>query len=631
METDPDDIFKFSIDYLLNEKDKEINVEKLFKIPEWIKFLFDNYCIIPENIDLDKEAFIANLSYTTKQKENNSTLLLNILYHPNFKSIYTNFWKNCLTNLHNKKLFFKLCKSFLSQLKIGITSYINSFNEYNVKKETSKQRNNPTKHISQQTDMTFINLLLNYLDDIKIFDTFRLFILKIIDFQFISKNLSTKSQLIENIINGNLTNWTQERNNQFIYNIIKCGITCFTFQKIINNFIPDINIEPNADVLFFISGCYSIVDGLIDNQQDNKETLKNTLNYIDTKLNYIQDIIFTPNLSKKNILNTLLEYNNQLQAPNPNLSLIEKQINFIFNSGIDMFLQIIIETNPEEINESMTTLKTYINIIRYNFKLELHCHKYQKDWSYCSKFQNIFGLTICKGIAMGYLSSLQNNTDNFNHLIKLSKEWDGKYDDENGLMDNIPPVGIFHMFSILIQLLDDTGDYKEDKHANIITSTIFPIFNNPVLKTSLSFQILNNTIFQKYINSTYIILFTYFYHIVKINTRDPDTDTNSNPHINIDCDCNNKTGCNCNNKTGCKIKGNNDSNTDINRDLKMIILFFHQFFYYSITKNNTITENTILDKMKIDKYYLFDSKTIMKLRKMKNENKSKLTNLFNIN
>ena len=123
--------------------------------------------------------------------------------------------------------------------------------------------------------------------------------MKIIDFQFIGKNLSTKSQLVENIINGNLSNWTQDRNNEFIYNIIKCGITCFTFQNIINKFIPDINIEPNADVLFFISGCYSIVDGLIDNQQDKKETLKNTLRYIDTKLNNIQDIIFTPNLTKK--------------------------------------------------------------------------------------------------------------------------------------------------------------------------------------------------------------------------------------------------------------------------------------------------------------------------------------------
>ena len=35
-----------------------------------------------------------------------------------------------------------------------------------------------------------------------------------------------------------------------LFNIIKCGITCFTFQNIINKFIPDINIEPNADVLF---------------------------------------------------------------------------------------------------------------------------------------------------------------------------------------------------------------------------------------------------------------------------------------------------------------------------------------------------------------------------------------------
>ena len=35
-------------------------------------------------------------------------------------------------------------------------------------------------------------------------------------FQFIGKKLSTKSQLVENIINGNLSNWTQDRNNEFI-------------------------------------------------------------------------------------------------------------------------------------------------------------------------------------------------------------------------------------------------------------------------------------------------------------------------------------------------------------------------------------------------------------------------------
>ena len=471
----------------------------------------------------------------------------------------------------------------------------------------------------QIPDNTFIKLILEKLNNNKVFDTFRLFIIKIIDFQTIGKNLSTKSQLLENILNGDLSTWKLDKSNEFIYNIIKCAITCFTFQGIINHFIPEINIEPNSNILFFIAGCYSIVDGLIDNHQDNKNILKNTLNYIDTKLNILQEIIFKADNTKKELLRLLIDFNNQLQSPNLKLTLLEKQINFIFNCGIDMFLQIIIETNPDEINETIITLKTYINIIRYNFKLELHCHKYQKDWSYCSKFQNIFGLTICKGIAMGYLSSLQNNTDNFNHLIKLSKEWDGKYDDENGLMDNIPSVGIFHMFSILIQLLDDTGDYKEDKNANIITSTIFPIFNNPVLKTNLSFKILDSSVFQKYINSTYIILFTYFYQIIKINTQD--TDINTNTHINTDCNIN----------TDCKIKANNNSNTDINRDLKMIILFFHQFFYYSITKNDTITENTMLDKMKIDKYYLFDSKTIMKLRKMKNENKSKLTNLFNIN
>ena len=106
---------------------------------------------------------------------------------------------------------------------------------------------------------------------------------------------------------------------------------------------------------------------------------------------------------------------------------------------------------------------------------------------------------------MGYLSSLQDNVDNFN-LIKLSRDSNTKYDNHNGSINNLTSVGIFQLFSILIQLLDDMGDYKEDKNSNIITSIIFPIFNKPVINPNLSLQTIDNKYFE---NSLILPIFYY--------------------------------------------------------------------------------------------------------------------------
>jgi hypothetical protein len=587
MEPPPDDKFRFSIDYLLNENDKKYNVENLFKIEEWTKFLIDNYCIIPDNIDFEKEIYISNMSYTDKQKEYNTSSILNIFCHLKFKKLYSNFWVNAINSLDYPNKFEKVCKSCIRQFKMIVSSFLINH---------SKSNNIPL-------NLEFLSTLFIHLDSETLFQNIRIFIIKAKDFINLSKTENGQDE-------------------ETIYNLVKCAITCYVFQSIINETIPDINIYPSPEVIFFIAGCYSIVDGLVDNNTDTtkiedednnskgkpKTELEIILKYIGKKMNELQNLIFTPNLNKKTLTKALLDFSKNLKLINSNCdntntntnnitlsnpSLI-KQINYILDNIIDFFLDITLksETGDNYFKLSLETLQKYINIIQYNFKLEIHCHTFQKNWDYCSKYQNSFGLTICKGISMGYLSCLQEDIHQFDKIWKLSHKWRPDYDKEVGGFDVIPNIGIFQLFSLLIQILDDLGDFKDDKNSGIITSVVFPVFSNYVVNPNLKLDDINETVFKKYINSSYVVLFTFFYHITKIN---------------------------------------NKRKSRIQNYLRMIMTVFHQFYYYSITKNEDLIDVSILEKMNINKYYLLENKTIMKLRTMKNNNKNKLRHLLSGN
>lgn len=585
MEPPPDDKFRFSIDYLLNENDKKYNVENLFKIEEWTKFLIDNYCIIPDNIDFEKEIYISNMSYTDKQKEYNTSSILNIFCHLKFKKLYSNFWVNAINSLDYPNKFEKVCKSCIRQLKMMVSSFLINH---------SKSNNIPL-------NLEFLSTLFIHLDSETLFQNIRIFIIKAKDFINLSKTENRQDE-------------------ETIYNLVKCAITCYVFQSIVNETIPDINISPSPEVIFFIAGCYSIVDGLVDNNTDTtkiedednnskekpKTELEIILKYIGKKMNELQNLIFTPNLNKKTLTKALLDFSKNLKLINSNCdntntnnitlsnpSLI-KQINYILDNIIDFFLDITLksETGDNYFKLSLETLQKYINIIQYNFKLEIHCHTFQKNWDYCSKYQNSFGLTICKGISMGYLSCLQEDIHQFDKIWKLSHKWRPDYDKEVGCFDVIPNIGVFQLFSLLIQILDDLGDFKDDKNSGIITSVVFPVFSNYVVNPNLKLDDINETVFKKYINSSYVVLFTFFYHITKIN---------------------------------------NKRKSRIQNYLRMIMTVFHQFYYYSITKNEDLIGISILEKMNINKYYLLENKTIMKLRTMKNNNKNKLRHLLSGN
>ena len=585
MEPPPDDKFRFSIDYLLNENDKKYNVENLFKIEEWTKFLIDNYCIIPDNIDFEKEIYISNMSYTDKQKEYNTSSILNIFCHLKFKKLYSNFWVNAINSLDYPNKFEKVCKSCIRQFKMIVSSFLINH---------SKSNNIPL-------NLEFLSTLFIHLDSETLFQNIRIFIIKAKDFINLSKTENGQDE-------------------ETIYNLVKCAITCYVFQSIINETIPDINISPSPEVIFFIAGCYSIVDGLVDNNTDTtkiedednnskgkpKTELEIILKYIGKKMNEVQNLIFTPNLNKKTLTKALLDFSKDLKLINSNCdntntnnitlsnpSLI-KQINYILDNIIDFFLDITLksETGDNYFKLSLETLQKYINIIQYNFKLEIHCHTFQKNWDYCSKYQNSFGLTICKGISMGYLSCLQEDIHQFDKIWKLSHKWRPDYDKVVGGFDVIPNIGIFQLFSLLIQILDDLGDFKDDKNSGIITSVVFPVFSNYVVNPNLKLDDINETVFKKYINSSYVVLFTFFYHITKIN---------------------------------------NKRKSRIQNYLRMIMTVFHQFYYYSITKNEDLIDVSILENMNINKYYLLENKTIMKLRTMKNNNKNKLRHLLSGN
>ena len=591
MEPPPDDKFRFSIDYLLNENDKKYNVENLFKIEEWTKFLIDNYCIIPDNIDFEKEIYISNMSYTDKQKEYNTSSILNIFCHLKFKKLYSNFWVNAINSLDYPNKFEKVCKSCIRQLKMMVSSFLINH---------SKSNNIPL-------NLEFLSTLFIHLDSETLFQNIRIFIIKAKDFINLSKTENGQDE-------------------ETIYNLVKCAITCYIFQSIVNETIPDINISPSPEVIFFIAGCYSIVDGLVDNNTDTtkiedednnskekpKTELEIILKYIGKKMNELQNLIFTPNLNKKTLTKALLDFSKNLKLINSNCDNINtntnniilsntlsnpsliKQINYILDNIIDFFLDITLksEIGDKDFKLSLETLQKYINIIQYNFKLEIHCHTFQKNWEYCSKYQNSFGLTICKGISMGYLSCLQEDIHQFDKIWKLSHKWRPDYDKEVGGFDVIPNIGVFQLFSLLIQILDDLGDFKDDKNSGIITSVVFPVFSNYVVNPNLKLDDINETVFKKYINSSYVVLFTFFYHITKIN---------------------------------------NKRKSRIQNYLRMIMTVFHQFYYYSITKNEDLIGVSILEKMNINKYYLLENKTIMKLRTMKNNNKNKLRHLLSGN
>jgi hypothetical protein len=591
----------FTIKHLYNEYDKDINIEELFNLPGWTKYLYYNYCNINDNANINtnnsnipNNTYLKQNQYTLNDKNIYTTILLNILWNPKFKELYKEFWLFSKNNIHKYKKYKKGFKTFVSRFHILLTDYITILYKPFINGNGNNTEDTTIDNTIAKLEV-YISMLLNYLDTDIFYDNIRLFILKLIEFdKLYVKYRHTHKDNIKHI------EYIDKTHNKMLYNIIKCYITCYSFQTIITNTIPTITINHNTDILFFISACYSIVDDAIDTNTD-KLYIYTILKYIGEHLDNIQQLLFTSCITRKSLIQHLTNRSNTLLINSKNstsLSII--QINYILHILISFFLNILTVSTNKTYNDTLKTLKIYINIIQYNFKLELHCYKLQTNSAYCNNFNNISGLTICKGLSMGYLSCLQNNIDNFTSIISLTHNWCNIKHSVTGVFTYINDIGIFQLFSILIQLIDDIGDYQQDSLNNIYTSIQISGFtNNANTQTNINnINNINNEIkLSQFISSTHKILFNYAYNLIKTNR-------NCRYGILLSSSYNN-------------ISIHNIHNTD-NTYLNIIINWIYQFFYYSITKNDKPPQLTYLLNMNLDKYYMFDNKSILKIRNMKN-------------
>lgn len=601
----------FTINHLYNEYDKEINIEDLFNLPEWTKYLFYNYCNTSNNSNVNNSnvnnrnvnnTYLKQKKYTKTDKNIYTTILLNILWNPKFKELYKEFWLFSKINIYKHKKYNKGCKSFISRFRILLTDYItmlcktfiNNTDTTSADTSADTSTDTPINNTIAKLEV-YISMILNYLDTDIFYDNIRLFILKLIEFDklYVKYRYTHKDNIkhLEAI---------DKTHNKMLYNIIKCYITCYAFQTIITNTIPTITINHNTDILFFISACYSIVDDAIDTDTD-KLYVYSILKYIGEQLDKIQQILFIPDITRKSLILQLTNIDKTLTINSKNsysLSII--QINYILHVLISFFLNILTMSTNKTYNDTLKTLKIYINIIQYNFKLELHCYKNQKNPAYCNNFNNISGLTICKGLSMAYLSCLQDNIDNFASIISLTHNWCNIKHIIPGVFTYMNDIAIFQLFSILIQLIDDIGDFHQDSLDNIYTSIQISGFSNILITpTTTPIPICNELKLSKCISSTHKLLFSLFYNLIKTNR-------NCRYGIILSSSYNN-------------ISQYNIHNTDTTY-LNMVINCIYQFFYYSITKNDRPSQLPILLNMNLDNYYMFDNKSILKIRNIKNAN-----------
>ena len=271
--------------------------------------------------------------------------------------------------------------------------------------------------------------------------------------------------------------------NKMYYNMTKYWLANLFIINNFNNFYPNNNLLINHDFLFFISGCYYSIDGMVDKElnigtdykkillsliskiifkikeifygdkveDENKDEVKNeskiNKNLLHLSENYRE--IFT------NILFTIIDVNTYNTIKN-DISKNIKSIYYIFYKLILFFLEL---DNDKDSNITTEIFQYYINIIDYCFNLEIECHKKQ----YLDTLPNIYllNLTVTKGLSSLYLNFINNNN-------LISYFLDTKNNDNNDNNDKIKSgLELVELISVYMQIIDDLSDYHDDKSKGI--------------------------------------------------------------------------------------------------------------------------------------------------------------------
>ena len=202
------------------------------------------------------------------------------------------------------------------------------------------------------------------------------------------------------------------RINKIIYDVLNCWvISIFTLVFIKQLFQLD-TLPLDISYLLFITVSYSIIDFTIDESNESPAIITELLKYIEhrlTSVNHHQQPTISPDSAKM----------------------------------IDPLIKLLNATPYTRSRESA---------VLYSFDIEKQCFKLQK----CPDINKavLADLTRQKGISTGYL--ILSIFDN--------KVYNSCVTDKHGRIE------LFHKYCIILQLLDDLGDWEKDQLAGIHTS-----------------------------------------------------------------------------------------------------------------------------------------------------------------
>ena len=337
---------------------------------------------------------------------------------------------------------------------------------------------------------------------------FIIFTLKIKEFtKFINfNNINYKNKNMNNV--GDLTNKNNENKlnnttninlkepiknnlhlNTMYYNMTKYWLANLFIINNFNNFCPNNNLLINHDFLFFISGCYYSIDGMIDKELNIGSHYKKILLSLISKIIFKIKNVFYENEDKNedknededkitenllylsenykeiftNILFTIIDVNTYNTIKN-DISKNIKSIYYIFYKLILFFLEL---DNDKDSNITNEIFQYYINIIDYCFNLEIECHKKQ----YLDTLPNIYllNLTVTKGLSSLYLNFINNNNLISYFLNTKNNEENDNVENTNNDNNDMIKSGleIVELISVYMQIIDDLSDYQDDKSKGI--------------------------------------------------------------------------------------------------------------------------------------------------------------------
>jgi len=336
-----------------------------------------------------------------------------------------------------------------------------------------------------------------------------------------------KTILASNNININLLDNTLSDNKyitEFVYNMLKVYIanvgSIIWYNEYINNKLVILSNKKstllsafNINLINFVSGCYVVIDTIIDNntffisditvienvsKTQKLKLLKKVIMHCIEYLNKLEACITYPSITNYLSLDTYNKYIDTYQLSDTIGNhefekCISRTVFIIFKELIIFYKHKLISLKCNA-TEFTAFIKHYNIIIKYCFYIELKCYKLQHYKSNTIISNDILmKLTLEKALSTIYLW-IFGTVNNYMLVPRSDREGTGvKGEMEASVYADIKYY--ISMFVILTQLVDDLHDFNNDIESDIMTSSINKVIiemNNKRLARDIMYCKINN-------------------------------------------------------------------------------------------------------------------------------------------